>query len=270
MKFVSLLVIASLVSSFSFAQKNEVVAVVGSKKITVEEFNKKYEEVRRLTTNPPPKTVFLEDLVRFEVGVQEAAKRGMENDPVVQDRFKQEMYKALLEKEIGMTVQKIPVSEKEMQEWYKNNPELRSSHILVEFKPGASAEQIAEAKKRATDIWAEVQKSKRPFEELVKLYSDDTLSKQAGGDVGWQSRVTLVPAYYDALMSMKIGELKGLIETQFGFHIIKLTGKRSYENANKRQIRAAVFDEKRKAIFNGYFEKLKKGYSIKTNPELLK
>lgn len=270
MKLVSLVVIASLVSSFAFAQKNDVVAVVGNKKITLDEFNKKYDEIRKLTTNAPSKALFLEDLVRFEVGVQEATKRGLENDPIVQDKFKQELYKSLLEKEIGGTVQKTQVTDKEMQAWYKNNPEFRSSHILIEFKPGATAEQIAEAKKRATEILEEVQKSKRPFEELVKLYSDDTYSKAAGGDVGWQSRVTLVPAYYDSLMTMKIGQVKGLVETRFGFHIIKLTGQRSYENADKRQIRAAVFDEKRKAIFNNYFEKLKKGYSIKTNPELLK
>ncbi|MNL54713.1 putative parvulin-type peptidyl-prolyl cis-trans isomerase precursor [compost metagenome] len=105
---------------------------------------------------------------------------------------------------------------------------------------------------------------------MVKLYSDDALSKQAGGDVGWQSRVTLVPSYYDAIANMKVGEVKGLIETQFGFHIVKLTGRRSYENANKRQIRAAVFDEKRRQIFNDYFAKLKKSYSIKENKSAIK
>ena len=87
------------------------------------------------------------------------------------------------------------------------------------------------------------------------------MSKQAGGDVGWQSRVTLVPAYYEAALSMKVGDVKGLIETQFGFHIIKVTGRRSFENANKKQIRAAVFDEKRKDIFNDYFTKFEKNHS---------
>jgi peptidyl-prolyl cis-trans isomerase C/peptidyl-prolyl cis-trans isomerase D len=180
------------------------------------------------------------------------------------------MYKGLLEKELGQRVQKIQVSEKEMEAWYKTNPEIRTSHILIEFKPGATQTQKDEAKKRATEIYAEVKKSKRPFEELVKLYSDDPLSKQAGGDVGWQSRVTLVPTYYDAALSMKVGEIKGLIETQFGYHIIKVTGRRSYQDANKKQIRSAVFDEKRREIFNEFFAKLKKNYTIKENPSLLK
>ncbi len=259
-----------LISSASFAQKkDDVVATVGTKKITVEEFTKKYNDVKQQTINPPTKALFLEDLVRYELGVQEAEKRNLEKDPRVQEAIRQELYKGLLEKELGQRVQKIQVSEKEMESWYKNNPEIRTSHILIEFKPGATAAQEAEAKKRAQEIYEEVSKSKRPFEELVKLYSDDPLSKQAGGDVGWQSRVTLVPSYYDTALSMKVGEVKGLIETQFGFHIIKVTGRHSYENANKKQVRSAVFDEKRREIFNDFFAKLKKGYTVKTNPGLL-
>lgn len=260
-----------LISATSFAQKsNEVVAQVGKKTITLEDFNKKYNEVKSQTINPPTKEQFLEDLVRFEMGVQEAEKRNLQKDPIVQERFDQEMYKALLEKDIGQRIQKIQVSDAEMKAWYAKNPELRTSHILIEFKAGATPTQVAEAKKRATEIYDEVKKSKRPFEELVKLYSDDALSKQVGGDIGWQSRITLVPNYYDAVANMKVGEITGLIETKFGFHIIKLTGRRSYENANKRQIRAAVYDEKRRDVFNDYFEKMKKSYPIKENKSLLK
>lgn len=260
-----------LIASTSYAQKgNEVVAQVGKKTITLEEFNKKYNEVKSQSINPPTKELFLEDLIRYEVGLQEAEKRGFAKDPIVLERFNQEMYKALLERELGPKIQKIQVSDKEMQAWYAKNPELRTSHILIEFKPGATPQQIAEAKKRADEIWSEVKSSKRPFEELVKLYSDDALSKQAGGDIGWQSRVTLVPSYYETVQAMKVGEVRGLIETQFGFHIVKLTGRRSYENANKRQIRAAVFDEKRRQIFNDYFAKLKKSYTIKENASVIK
>lgn len=266
-----LISILLLFSSAAFAQKsNEIVAQIGKTTITLEEFNKKYNEIKAKTVNPPTKELFLEDLIRYEVGLQEAEKRNLQKDPIVLERLNQEMYKALLEKELGPRIQKIQVSDKEMLAWYAQNPELRTSHILIEFKPGATPQQVAEAKKRADEILAEVKKSKRPFEELVKLYSDDALSKQAGGDIGWQSRVTLVPGYYEAAASMKVGEVRGLVESQFGFHVIKLTGRRSFENANKRQIRAAVFDEKRRQLFNEYFAKLKKSYTIKENASALK
>jgi parvulin-like peptidyl-prolyl isomerase len=257
------------VSAGAQAAKSEVLAEVGNKKITLEDFNKKFNEVKAQSLNPPTKSQFLEDLVRYEMGVQEAEKRQLDKDPVVKDRMNQELYKSLVEKDIGAIVQKISVSDKEMEAFYKKNPEIRTSHILTEFKPGSTSEQKAEAKKRALENLEEVKKSKRPFEELVRLYSDDPLSKQNGGDVGWQSRVTLVPAYYETILNMKVGEVKGLIETPFGYHIIKVTGRRSFENANKRQLRAAVFDEKRRVIFNEYFDKMRKSYSIKTNPKLI-
>jgi len=262
--------LASCLVSFAGAQSKEVVATVGNKIITAEEFNKKFNEVKAQTVNPPTKEQFLEDLVRYEVGLQEAEKRKLQNDPIVQDRMHQELYKALLEKDLGERVQKITVSDKEMEAYYKKNPEIRTSHILIEVKPGSTPEQKAEARKRAEEIYEkEVKKSKRPFEELVKLFSDDPLSKQTGGDIGWGNRITWVPAYYDAALRMSVGEISPLVETQFGYHIIKVTGRRTFDNANKRAIRAAVFDEKRREVFNEYFERLKKGYKIQVNKKAI-
>jgi peptidyl-prolyl cis-trans isomerase C/peptidyl-prolyl cis-trans isomerase D len=75
--------------------------------------------------------------------------------------------------------------------------------------------------------------------------------------------------YYETALALKLNQFKGIIETQYGFHIIKNTGRRTYENANKRMIRAAVFDEKRRLAFNELFDKLKKQYSIKVNTKLV-
>ena len=186
------------------------------------------------------------------------------------DRFNQEMYKALLEKELGKKVQENSVSEAEMKTWYAKNPQIRLSDILIEIKPGASAEQRAEAKKRASEILSEIKKSKRSFDELVRLYSDDSTTKNLGGDVGWQSRITLVPTYYDAAIALKVGEITpNLVETPFGFHILKLTGKRGYEEATKREIRMAVFDDKRKSVFDEFFNRIKKQYQINVNSKLV-
>ncbi len=261
------------VSSVVFAQAKDsaVVATVGAKKITLDELNKKYADViSQVLANPPTKKVFLEELVRFEVGVQEARKRGFEKDPIVQDRINQEMYKALLEKEIGKKVEDSTVSEEEMKAWYANNPQIRLSDILIEVKPGATKEQREEARKRGNEILDEVKKSKRPFEELVRLYSDDITTKNLGGDVGWQSRTSLVGPYYNAANALKVGEFStNLVETPFGFHIIKLTGRRSYEEATKREIRMAVYDTKRKAIFDSFFARIKKQYKINVNSSLV-
>jgi parvulin-like peptidyl-prolyl isomerase len=259
----------SLGAATAGAQGTEIVAVVGTKQITAKELNEKYEEILKQTINPPSKEVFLEDLVRYEMGVQEAIKRGLPDDPIVKERIRQEYYKGLIERELGKRVAEIKVAEKEMQDFYKKSPEIRTSHILIEFRPDANEEQKNAARERANEIYREVKTSKRAFEELVGLYSDDVLSKRTGGDVGWQSGVTLVPTYYQTALDMKVGEIRGLVETQYGYHIIKVTGKRGYNDANKRQIRAAVFDQKRKEIFDEYFAKLKKQYPIKINKEAI-
>ena len=267
-----LLALTAFVSltAHSAATDNEPLATVGSKIITVGEFTKKFNEVKAQSLNPPKKEEFLEDLIRYYVGLQEAEKKGLRNDAAIKEKMEQELYKGLLEKTLGPDVASIKVTEDQMKAWYKENPELRTSHILIEFKPGSKPEELAAAKKRAQEIYdTEVKGSKRPFEELVRLFSDDPLSKQTGGDIGWQNRLTLVPSYYETALKMKVGEVKGLVETPFGFHIVKLTGRHSYENANKRQIRTAVFDELRRQKFNKYFEGLKKGYSIKVNSKLI-
>lgn len=266
-----LILVAAMVSvSAHAAESNDTVAVVGTKQISVKELNEKYEEVVRQTLNPPTKEVFLEDLVRYEMGVQEAMKKNIPDDPIVKERIRQEIYKGLIEREIGKKVSEIKVTDAEMQAYYKKNPELRTSHILIEFRPDANEEQKKAAKDRAKEILSEVEKGKRSFEEYVGLYTDDVLSKKTGGDVGWQTAVTLVPSYYNAALAMKNGEVKGLIETQYGYHIIKKTGQHTYAEANKRTIRAAVYDTKRRALFDAYFAGLKKQYPTKINKDKIK
>lgn len=248
----------------------QVLATVGNNKITVEEFNKKFDDVKRQSVNPPTAEQFLEDLVRYEVGVQEAEKMKLAQNPMVKERFKQVLYNSLLEEKLGKSVEGIKINEAEMKDFYKKNPELRLAHILIDVKQNAKPEERELTRKRALEILDDVKKSKRTFEELVKLYSDDIPTKDLGGDIGFQSRVTLLPSIYDVAVNMKQGEVKGLLETRFGFHIVKLLDRRSYDLADKRQIRAALFDAKRAKLFNDYFEKTKKNYKIDINREALK
>lgn len=259
-----------LAASISFSAHAQVVATVGDKTITLKEFNDRYEQIKKQTVNPPPKDLFLEDLIRFELGIQEAEKRNLREDPIVRDRINQELYKALVEFELSQKIDNIKITESDMKSYYKKSPELRTSHILIEVKSNATKEQRAAAKKRAEEILGEVRKSKRPFEELVNMYTDDLATKKSGGDIGWQTRLTVAKEYYEAALSMKVGQIKGVVESPFGYHIIKLTARNSYDQANKRQIRAAVFDEKRNTLFNDLFASLKKKYTIKINPSAIK
>jgi parvulin-like peptidyl-prolyl isomerase len=270
------LALGLLALSLSAQAQHSVVATVGNKSITLEEFNRRYEDVRKKAANPPTKKIFLDDLIRYEMGVQEAEKRNMAKDPIVAERIRQQLYAGLIEKDLKDKLENIQVSEEEMKQYYSANPEVRTSHILVEIKPGATEAERAAAHKRAEEINADVKKSKRSFEELVKLYTDDLATKNNGGDVGYQARLSLVPgfslatSYYDTAIRLKNGEISNIVETPYGFHIIKKTGQHAYGEANKRLIRGAVFEKKKIALFNEYFEKLKGKYKISVNSDIVK
>lgn len=264
-----LLLTAGLILSGNLSANT--LATVGSTKITLKEFNSKYSKVLKEAVHPPTKEAYLEDMIRLEIGLQEARKNKMQDDPVVKDRYRQLLYAAMIEKAIGKRVEKIKITEKDLKRYYKGSPELRTSHILIQIPQGATAAQKAEAKERADKILKEVKSSKKSFSELVALYSDDQSTKRNGGDIGWQSRLTIVPQYYDAAMKMKKGTTSSrLVSTKFGYHIIRLVDRNPYERANKRHLRQVVFDQKRNEIFNEYFASLKKRYDIKVNKSLLK
>lgn len=259
-----------LIPTQSYAQ---ILAKVGNQAITVEEFKKEFqrtkENIGMLPFEPTPEQ-FLEDMIRYRIGLQEANKKKITKIPEVKKKLEQELYKALLEVELAKKVEAIKIKDSEISAFYNRYPNVRTSHILVRYPVDASPTQIQEAKQRAQTIYGKVVKSNRPFKELVGLYSEDEISKASEGDIGYQSILTLHPAYYDAARKLRQGQIAGPIQTRFGFHILQLTGVQPFSEANKEQVRIALFDDKRKNIVDNYFKDLKKQYPISINPEALK
>lgn len=102
-----------------------------------------------------------------------------------------------------------------------NHPEqLKASHILVKVDSDATADQKAEAKKKAEDLLGKV-KAGGDFAALAKEFSACP-SGQKGGDLGYFQKGQMVKPFEDACLALKPGEVSGIVETQFGFHIIKL------------------------------------------------
>ncbi len=99
----------------------------------------------------------------------------------------------------------------------------RASHILIPFKEGDSAGKT-EARNVAESVLQEIRAGKK-FAELAKAYSKDEVSASRGGDLGWFVRNTMVPEFDKAVFGAATGALLGPVETRYGFHIIKVTGK---------------------------------------------
>lgn len=259
----------TIVALFSASALAQTVLQVGPTKISADEFRRRYESNLQSPNRLSPEE-FVEELIRFEVGVQEAERQKVIEDPLVKERLRQVLYAGLLEKNLQKKVDHLQVTDKEMAAYYKRNPEIRLAHILIQIKSDARPLEKELARKKAIEVLAEAQRPGQNFDEVVKNYSDDLATKEYGGDIGFQTRVTILPQIYDVVLKMKTGEIRGPVETRFGFHILKRLEQRDYDLADKQQLRAALVEEKREKLFAAYFEKLKKSYKVNVNQEVLK
>jgi peptidyl-prolyl cis-trans isomerase SurA len=126
---------------------------------------------------------------------------------------------------------KIQVSESEIDNYLAAQAgaaqaqEFDVSHILVRIPENATADQIAERRKRAEGILQQLQAG-GDFAKLAATYSDAT-DALTGGNLGWRSPDRLPQLFVDALANLKQGEISPLMKSANGFHILKLNGKRS-------------------------------------------
>ncbi|MFS0824325.1 peptidylprolyl isomerase [Bacillus sp. 1P02SD] len=108
----------------------------------------------------------------------------------------------------------------------KEGEVVKASHILAKFSDNPSAEvtdeQKAAAKKKIEEVKAKLDSGEK-FEDVAKEYSDDSTA-QNGGDLGWFGKGRMVPEFEEAAFALKEGETSDIIESQYGYHIIKVTG----------------------------------------------
>ncbi len=97
---------------------------------------------------------------------------------------------------------------------------MRASHILLKTDGKNDIEKIA-LRKKAEDILAQAKKN-MPFEALASMYSEDG-SKNQGGDLNWFKEGVMVKPFNDAVLNGKVGVYPTVVETQFGYHVIKIT-----------------------------------------------
>lgn len=124
----------------------------------------------------------------------------------------------------------VQVTDAEITEAYNKNlknyttPEQRTaSHILITASSDASAADQAAAKKKAEAVLADVRANPDNFAAIAKANSQDPGSAQAGGDLGVVEKGLFVKSVEDSIYALKTGETSGLVQSEFGWHIIKLT-----------------------------------------------
>ncbi len=110
-----------------------------------------------------------------------------------------------------------------------NPGEVQVSHILVRFD-SENASQEENARRKISDIYAEIQKESTIWEEIVQSYSEDPATKSVGGLLPWFGVGTMIPEFEIASFSLtEIGEVSPPIKTPYGYHILRLEGKRGLQ-----------------------------------------
>ena len=169
------------------------------------------------------------------------------------------------------------ISENDMKKYYEDNKDdfytdtVTASHILIKTQDDEGNElsdtKKKEAKKKAEEVLAKV-KAGEDFAELAKEYSEDS-SASSGGDLGTFGRGKMVTEFEDAAFAMNAGEISDIVQTEYGYHIIKVTDRvnkqESYEDV-KDKIKSTLVSEK----YAEYIEKLREDSDIEEKEDIVK
>ena len=154
----------------------------------------------------------------------------------------------------------IAVSEDDLHRYYAENEkrytapeERRASHILVKADKDAPKAEREKARAKAETLLAEVRKNPQSFAELARKNSDDEGSAAKGGDLDFFGRGQMVKPFEDAAFALKAGETSGIVESDFGYHIIQVTGARGGEKKSFESVRPAIENEVRNQLVQKRF-----------------
>lgn len=158
---------------------------------------------------------------------------------------KQLSIRELVQKEV---VAHVSVPEAAVHAYYEANParftrpeQVRAEHVLVKVSPSAPAEQRAKARARIDAVLAEL-RGGASFAELARTRSDDATAAQ-GGDLGFFGRGQMVPPFEEAAFRLRPGEISGVVETAFGYHLIRVTERRGGDRVPEAEVRGAIREQ---------------------------
>ncbi len=165
----------------------------------------------------------------------------------------------------------VKVTDSEIKDYYTKNKskytqeeQVRAKHILI--SPSMKKISEKEAKKLADKIYTQLKKG-ADFDKLAKKYSDDPGSKNKGGDLGFFPKGRMVKPFEKVAFSLKVGQISKPVKTRFGYHIIKVTGKKKAKTFTldevKDEIKSILKTKKAEELASKKakeFEKLAKKY----------
>jgi hypothetical protein len=218
---------------------------------------------------------FLEVIKNANRTLEEATKDIEKQGMSVAD-IKGEIYwQVCVEKLYASKPENKPTSEADAKKFFDENPQyfeqpeqVRASHILIKTE-GMDDAKKAEAKKKIEDILKKA-RSGEDFATLAKTYTEDPGSKETGGEYTFP-KGKMVPEFEKAAFALEVGKISDVVETQFGYHIIKLSEKIPAKKHSFDEMKTKIIDELNRQnvgkFWTKYSEEMKKSAKVEWSPE---
>lgn len=197
------------------------------------------------------------DYVRLaEIAGKDSTLSSLDVSPIVDPILEQEVFRQLSEKAIQADT---AITDEELRAIYEAEQpglQIRARHILLQVAPDATPAQRNQVLAQANELRARAAAGEN-FAELAKEYSQDPGSAENGGDLGFFGRGQMVAPFEAAAFALEVGEVSDVVETPFGFHIIKLEERKLAPFAEIRdQFRAAVVNQRLAEASSRYVEQV--------------
>ncbi|MBN2184459.1 MAG: peptidylprolyl isomerase [Candidatus Krumholzibacteriota bacterium] len=190
---------------------------VGDVVLTHDKLENLLPESEKIPFSPEEKTRFIQNWVDIEIFYNEALRRGLQKDPRVSTRILTLKKEFLADHLVFLELRdRINVSEEEVEGYFMEHGdeykyEYRVSHILVNtFEEAEEAEKLLK---------------NNQFAWVANRYSVDPMAKR-GGDLGYLTKGNMIPEFETVIFDLKPGEVSQIVESDFGFHLIKMVGMR--------------------------------------------
>ncbi|NTU42392.1 MAG: hypothetical protein HGA78_04945 [Nitrospirales bacterium] len=226
------------------------------------------------------KSAIISRFLRGKAGADVARAKGMDKLPDIKEEISIIVNEFLAQEYVKREVMdKVTVSDEEVRAYYDNNLNnfklaemVKVKHILISLDKNA----LEGAKKKARGTAEEALKRIKAGEEFEKVaaeMSDDYKSSAKGGDLGFVAKGKMVPEFENAAFGLKPGEVSDIVETPYGFQIIKVEERQEartedFEKITKN-IKEKLLSDAKKVAFEKFFQEALQGQGIEINPMIL-
>lgn len=263
----AVLILVLILQSSLLAKKEIVVATVNGQAITktqLEDYHR--SRLLQFSNRKITKLSSLKDLINREMTLQKARKAKLANEPKVKDQMENVLYEAQIAQDLNSEFLKIKTTDKEIQKYYKENPEYRTSLILLRLPAQPEPAQVKDVYERAIKVYQEAKAAPQKFDEIAMKNSQLSLEINTNApDIGFQPASKLPPEYFQAIHNKPMGSITLPFRTQFGFNIVKILEVKPSNQINSDFYKAVLFNLKKQEIMDKYFSKLKNNTRIKVN-----